>query len=185
MKLNYLLIFCLIGCSTLPKEKKLERSNPTSYVYNLPLVGLRNVLIDEANKFRSKHLILGYKENDGEPLDTLEIFDVSGNSEDFYLEQETFWSFKSAIYSIEGKPLDYEAGFHLHLEVIDEQRTQVTVYTIKPRIVIGRELLPKGLHFTRNNKYMNVPPSTIEEYEILLQIGKLVGEKDMPQAIYP
>jgi hypothetical protein len=37
----------------------------------------------------------------------------------------------------------------------------------------------------RRDKTLTVEPSTIEEYEILLKIGNLVGEKNMPSLILP
>ena len=81
--------------------------------------------------------------------------------------------------------LDYEAWFYLHLESIDETHTKLTITTFEPMLIVGRDLLPSPPHFGRGYKKMTVEPSTIEEYEILLKIGNLVGEKDMPPLILP
>jgi hypothetical protein len=81
--------------------------------------------------------------------------------------------------------LDYEAWFYLHLETLDEMKTKISIKTLEPRIIVGRELLPTPPNLVRKDKTMAVEPSTIEEYEILLEIGRLVGENDMPPLSLP
>jgi len=73
----------------------------------------------------------------------------------------------------------------LHIKSIDGLHSQITVTTIDSKIVIGKEMIPKPPHFVRKDKTLAVEPSTIEEYEILLEIGKLVGEKGMPPLSLP
>ena len=93
---------------------------------------------------------------------------------------------KSKIYLKEnGDSLDYLAGFYLHLESINESHAKISITTIDPRVIIGRELLPSPPNMVRRDNTMLVEPSTIEEYEILLEIGKLVGEKNMPPINLP
>lgn len=187
MRQNYfsLFIFFLIGCNSLPEEKKLEQKNPTTYIYNISKEVLRSQLISNIDRFRSIHLTLLYDEIGIEPLDTLEIFEPPKNKYDFYLEQEIYWQFKSLVYFVDGNPALYEAGFHLHLEEIDKQRTKVSIYTIRPRIVLGTDFLPSPPHFVRKSRYMNVTPSTIEEYKILVLVGQIVNEANMPLILYP
>jgi hypothetical protein len=93
---------------------------------------------------------------------------------------------KAKLYRSEkGGSLDYWAWFYLHLESIDNTNTKVTITTFEPEVIVGRELLPSPPHFVRRDKTLTVEPSTIEEYEILLKIGNLVGEKNMPSLILP
>ena len=84
-----------------------------------------------------------------------------------------------------GDSLNYLAGFYLHIEEIDSTHTKVSIMTIDPKVVLRRELLPSLPHMVRMDKTMSVDPSTIEEYGILLEIGRLVGEKDMPSIYLP
>lgn len=113
------------------------------------------------------------------------LFSQPNNIFDFYLEP-MYYLHKSKIYLKEnGDSLDYLAGFYLHLEKIDENHTKVSIKTIDPKIIIGREFLPSPPNMVRKDKIMSVEPSTIEEYEILLEIGRLVGEKDMPSLSLP
>jgi len=186
MRLNYyILLLLLIACTSLPTEKKPNSPNPISYVFHTSKENLRNQLILEVDRFREMHLILHYRESGGEPLDTLEIFDHPSNRGDFYLEQEDFFIFKSHIYFVEGSAAEYQFGLHLHLDEVSNGLTRVTVETIKPRIVIGKQILPSPPHFVRQLRYKYVMPSTIEEYEILRQIGELLNEQGMPSVRYP
>jgi hypothetical protein len=61
----------------------------------------------------------------------------------------------------------------------------VTVKTIDPRIITGQAFLPTPPHFVRKTKTIDVEPSTIEEFSILLEIGKLLGETGMPNLKKP
>ena len=102
----------------------------------------------------------------------------------FLLSDGGYW--KSKIYQKKNAVfLDYRVSFYLHLENIDENHTKVSIKTIEPNVIVGNDLLPSPPHFIRNYKIMVVEPSTIEEYEILLEIGKLIGEKEMPLLILP
>jgi hypothetical protein len=113
------------------------------------------------------------------------MFSQKGNSLDFCLESINYIG-KSKIYFAKGRGfLDYQAWFYLHLESIDNKHTKVRISTFKPEVVVGRKVLPGPPHFVRRDKTLTVEPSTIEEYEILLEIGNLVGEKKMPPLILP
>ena len=92
---------------------------------------------------------------------------------------------KSVVYFARGKPLDYLAEFHLHLVERGPKETQVDVWTHKPEVNLG-----KVFHFGTRGPgfaeiYVAIEPTTIEEYEILLRMGQLLGEKNMPPIIVP
>lgn len=67
---------------------------------------------------------------------------------------------------------------------MDENKTEVSLYTLKPTIDVHvRSLIQHSPGFF--NTY-NVEPSTIEEYKILLAIGEALGIKEeMPPLILP
>ena len=75
--------------------------------------------------------------------------------------------------------------FYLHIEKLNDSITKVIIKTIEPKIVIGKELIPSPPHMVRKDKTMVVESLTIEEYEILIEIGKLVRERNMPTINLP
>ena len=90
---------------------------------------------------------------------------------------------KSHVYFKGGEPVEYGAFFHLHIDSVDSRHTRISVITINPIITYDYGV-PTPPHDTRPLGCV-VPPSTIEEYEILHRIGELVGEKNMPAIKYP
>lgn len=185
----YVTLICIMSpaCSQKVERARFEQANPTEYVFNWPLADVKNAIFYSFDEFKYHNLILCYKGGVFHTIDTLGIFDQEGNSDDFYLKAQpaNFYIGKSKLYSIDEQPLDYAASFHIHLESLEGIQTLVKIVTINPRVLTGRESLPSGPHFKNKSKYLKVPPSTIEEYEILYEIGKTLGEKNMPSIKYP
>ena len=173
-----------MACSKISEPKEWNDKNPTQYVFDVSKRQLRKSLIAKIDSFRTQNWKLSFKNGDL-PIDTLTIFTVPGNHSDFYLEKDHLAKRKSYLYEIDGEKLIYEADFHIHIQSIDENHTRVRIFTIKPRVIVGKNIFPSPPHFVRQFKYQEVPPSSIEEYEILLAIGKLVNQEDMPKIIYP
>jgi hypothetical protein len=181
------LLVCLetsfVSCQNMITKIELINNNPVEYTFYTP--------IDSLYARASKQLkITNMRLRDITKKNMLtnnisSLFSRPNSIFDFYLEP-MYYLHKSKIYLKEnGDSLDYLAGFYLHLESIDETHTKVKITTIEPRIIIGRELLPSPPNMVRKDKTMPVEPSTIEEYKILLDIGRLVGEKDMPPLNLP
>lgn len=179
------LIFLSQAC--LPDfEKRTVVSNPTTYVFDYSKNEVKRAIIDVFSRGKSNDMVLSYRSSKLKPRDTLDIFDQPGNYDDFYLHPSRFIIGESSSYFINGRKADYHVdGFHLHVSDIDGAHTQVEIITIDPKIIAGKHLLPSGPHFTRELKFIDVPPSTIEEYEILLLIGKSLGQKGMPELKKP
>lgn len=177
----------LPACSQTVEKKIFNEVNPISYVFNWPLEDVKNAIFYGFDDFKYNDLVLCYKGGVFHPLDTSNIFQQVGNNDDFYLmsRPSNFFYGKSRLYSIEGKPLDYTASFHIHLESVENIQTVVKVVTINPRVAVGTNALPQGPHLVKPIDYMKVAPSTIEEYEILFEIGRILGEKKMPPIKYP
>lgn len=160
----------------------LEKKNPIEYIYNSHIDSLHSMIsqVEINNKivWDAQHANMVIEE-------VSNLLSKKGNSLDFCLEPIPILD-KSKIYlSKYGDSLDFHAWFYLHLESIDDTHTKVSITTIEPEVIVGREILPSPPHFVRLDKKVKVEPSTIEEYEILLKIGKLVQEKDMPLLILP
>jgi hypothetical protein len=170
------------SCQTKIVKIEMVKKNPTEYVFNTPM----DNLYSQVSKLRvSKMTLWDASKKNMVKTNISTLFLQSNNKFDFYLEP-VYYLRKSKIYQKEtGDSLDYLAGFYLHLESINESHAKISITTIDPLIVIGRDLLPSPPNMVRKDKTMPVEPSTIEEYEILLEIGRLVGEKNMPPINLP
>lgn len=179
------------------RTKSLEEKNPTSYVFHMPMDRLRNLIADDFTKDRSNGKYdlynipdMGIRQWDvhdaDNPYNALipeHIFDKPENNQDLYLisAQSPIISY-SKIYLKFWKPLEYYAEFQLHCEPSSENKTKIEVITHRSRVHYFSFPLFSGHAYVNVRK---VKPTTIEEYEILLRIGRLIGENDMPQLKLP
>jgi len=173
-------------------KKDLKVKNPTVYIFNKSLNKVKSA-IEKSLKFYGAECA-------GKPYQgsaTLlqknntylhrEIFEDSLNYND-YIFQARQLNRKSQIYfSIKDTiPLIYSADFHLHLVTIDINKTLVQVTTYDPYIITDKRTIGLVGEFGRNEYFKSVEPSSIEEYEILLRIGKALGVKEkMPPLLLP
>jgi len=177
-----IVVACLVHfrCTQVPQEARGLALNPTRYLFKAGLTKTKSAIIRELDGLTFSNMMLAYIDGSYSPLDTAEIFTQPGNENDFYL-----FSFDELVgesYSFPG--FEYFACFHIHLTIVDENTTMVEVKAIRPRILVGRELLPSLPHFAREYIFNTVEPSTIEEYEILMKIGNGLGTH-MPAVKYP
>jgi hypothetical protein len=173
-----------VSCQDKITKIKLINKNPVEYTFNTSKDSLFKTMTVKLTFLRIMS-IMSIKDKSNVPSEISELFSQGINKQDiFLLSDGGYW--KSRIYQKkDGEFLDYRVSFYLHLEKIDENHTKVIIKTIEPKVIVGMEFFPSPPHFVRNNKTIAVEPSTIEEYEILLEIGKIVGEKDMPTLILP
>ena len=162
----------LIGCYS---KKKLDNSNPTSYVFNANIEQVRIAIVNNTEKYNENRMSLWSKDEDKK---IILHTDIKG---DAWLNQ--FGNIESKIYFKSGKPLPYSVDFHIRLDSISENKTRVEIFTLNPKIFRWGILYGNIGHGYAHMK--EVPPSTIEEYEILLSIGEQLGEKGMPACNYP
>lgn len=180
------------------RTKHLEEKNPTSYVFHVPLTVLRERIIKDFDTDRSTSI------NDlGSVQKINRIWWNVNTANDFFPKEEYQKNFEksencfdicifpgdnpavsySKVYNKFWKPLEYSAEFQLHFTSINEQETKIEVITHNPEVLyFGFDIFGTGHSYVNTKK---VEPTTIEEYEILLRIGKLVGEKDMPSLKLP
>jgi len=172
-----------LSCKDKITKIELINKNPIEYTFNFSKDSLYKVITNDIILMRLP--VMTIKNKRIIPPEILELLLMKNNEQDIFL-----WSvgdhWKSKIYKKKkGEFLDYFVSFYLHLEKIDEYHTKVSIKTIEPKVIVGMELFPSPPHFVRNNKTIAMEPSTIEEFEILLEIGKLIGEKDMPALNLP
>ena len=110
---------------------------------------------------------------------------VSCNLKNFELMSFNFVCKSKVYFQKNGKPFIYDVDkFHIHLDSFDSNTTKVSIKVINPNIETRLTLLPT-LFGARAQKHKAVPPTTVEEYEILLIIGRALNVKDMPELVIP
>lgn len=179
------------------QEKLLSRRNPTAYVFGDTLENVHGAIqrafaehfwkdaepVDQASKdpdspFGAK---LVWRESviaalcDG-------VFEKQENANDAFLFGMPLAFGKSQIYFKNDLPLTYFADFHIHLTPIGPSKTRVEIFTYHPWVSAGLDpSAPEGPAYIM----VDVEPTTIEEYGILLKIGQQLGVKNMPELIVP
>ena len=170
-------------------ELKMNSKNPTEYVFNTPIKNM-HALIKKANGYITKGgFILSYKNNFSSYVQVSPNISTTFNHDsakyDFFLNSYGPFCFSKIYIKSNGDSLKYSAGFFIHLDSIDINKTKASIITYKPHIEIGESLLPLPPHGAHNPFLRHVNPSTLEEFEILLRIGFLLGENNMPPLILP
>jgi len=151
--------------------RKLEPKNPVFYVFHAPIDQVRNAIEssfqlpvqdDRLNGDWSPSRMSGH----GSP------------ETEFDLHQDGLT--KSAVYHWLLWPLLYKAEFKVLLAPVSDSATQVSIQTSESRVRIGPNIGGHG-----GDYYEWVRPTTIEEYRILLKIGRVLNEPDMPPMRLP
>jgi hypothetical protein len=170
------------------ESKSLPSPNPTAYTFDAGVEaihqGIRQ-LYEQQFRERSRYLFTPVFPGDGNLTDEMTaVFSQPGNENDAYFSYMHDPVGVSQVYSVGGEPAPYLADFHLHITSQEPGKTRVEVRTLRPEVLAGKTLLPRN-HMTRANIYLPVEPTTIEEYSILLKIGSIVGQADMPPLLLP
>jgi hypothetical protein len=152
-------------------KRKLERPNPTSYVFDAPISQVRNA-VDTSLSLSDQNDAL-----EGSWMPTgLNIHCC--NETEYDILQGRFT--KSRVYQWLYTPLEYTADFKLRLTPISGNKTQVDVVTSDSKVRIGSSFSAHG-----GDYYERVAPTTIEEYTILSKIGQALGQPGMPALLLP
>ena len=179
----------LVSCGprgVIIQERNMAQRNPTVYEFDAPMSAVRHSLNEVRGAQWSSQqppfhgAFLAWKE-DADPF-AEKILEKPGNEHDAYLYGTTEEVGKSELYLQDGRSLSYCANFHIHLVPVSDSRTRVEVFTHNSRVVVGeRWYLAHGNALM----YVDVSPSSIEEYQILLDIGAKLSVKDMPKLALP
>ncbi len=175
------------------ETKPLSQKNPTVYEFAHPVSDVREKLLtafadyDLMQEFYSSfnpkkssfRFFVGSREK---TLLSKDIFENPENTNDLYLHSHGEVIGPSAVYFGGGKPLRYRAKFQLHLTALDDKRTKISIITHDPAVINGSVCC--GMHGYKSND-VAVEPTTIEEYKILLFIGRILGVSDMPPLRMP
>jgi hypothetical protein len=184
---NFALPICLLVsllpcCEYSVASKKLKSKNPTVYVFNATIPKVRECLKGKGHfKLRDKLFHVAFKEDDS-PF-ARPIFDSEQNKHDAFLYNFHEPIGPSEVYFKGNEPLLYFAHFHIHLERVGPEQTKVEAISVGSKVIHGRKFSIHALGMI--NDYMDVEPTTIDEYRILLKIGSCVGQEGMPKIIVP
>jgi len=169
-------------------EYQLPQKNPTSFVFPFPV---RQVHVAVDSSLRPDYH--GWLKTS---FDTLlygraaEVLKKQENKYDFYVgaAERQCDGYVYASRDKREKHILYSFGFHIHLSPKSTDSTSVEIHTLNPQIRVGIQFPfncfnppPPGA-----TMYIAAPPSTIEEYMVLLEIGdKLCYRNKMPALVMP
>ena len=182
------LILTFTGCggykNTIEKRTMTQR-NPTVYEFEGSLEEVKNA-IREARGISWQNSQKPHEggeliwKNSSNPF-AGKIFENPKNENDAILCGMGAAVGKSAMYMKDGEGLLYYADFQIHLAAITALRTKIEISTFDSHVLAGTEWHP----FAQAGIYLEVKPTSIEEYQILLDIGKQLGATNMPKLILP
>jgi hypothetical protein len=184
------------------EERVLHERNPTNYQFNASVDEVKAAVKEAfgykwANEMnlKSKTPVLKgplysalqtqgghlFWKGEGDALSN-NLLIKPGNENDAYLAGNGWCVGLSQVYFREGMRLVYFADFHIHIAAISPSKTQVTIFTYGSSVVTGMEN-----HVAHGPAYVfgKVPPTSIEEYQVLLRIGRELGDLNMPTLSMP
>jgi len=186
------LIVSVLGCHPIVRKRDLGISNPTTFVFPASPDQIHAAVTKAVWRIPANDPVFG-------PLWKLRIIEVRArgsdspfgrdiflnpeNADDLYLHSFGGPLCASDVYLCGGGPADFEAAFHLHLRRLDQFKTQVEVLTKEPGVFCGT--YPGVPGHGPAGRLVDVPPTTVEEYRLLLAIGRELGVKDMPPLRLP
>lgn len=196
---NVLLVIYLLFLSSCARyyeciSREGEILNPTSYTFDFPEMQVRRVL-DSCFALVTSRFAPVAKEKYKSKLKSLvhKSGKLYREAPDLYFsrkEEKIFpvsMPLKSYVYkNRKGQFLEAHAEYILKIDSIDLKKTSISILLHENYVNIGRKLglNPISLGITVNRN-MDVPSTTIEEYEILKYIGNRLGQKGMPPIHYP
>jgi hypothetical protein len=174
-----------VGCASHYNYTVLDfpNKNPTSYQFKATVAEVRQAFDEIYGDRNSGFVFLSIASN--EISDTYRYLKNDENKNDVLIIPLD--SHPSYIYKGIDHIITYYAEFHVHITSVNDTTTFVEVRTINGRICTGEGFTQKIIqHAPGSFSYESVPPSTIEEYQILQKIGEKLGVKDkMPSLILP
>jgi len=168
------LIIGILLCSCSSSKYIIEEpaiKNPTSYVFSKPKQEVEKAIVEalgghESSK-RSK--FSGYILHKSLNKGNFKLMAIPGNLSKVYFNKK-------------GKAYLYCPVIQFVIDSIAENITKVSINVENPEVLTRLTLSPI---LTWIYKYKPVLATTVEEYEILLMIGKELGEKNMPELKIP
>lgn len=182
-------VLILAGCTTgkvTIEQRRFPLKNPVSYEFNASIDTVKEA-INEAHGKNSKSrqgtlskLFLAWKGN-AENWIATEALDGASANVSAYIYGMGSAVGKSKVYLKDGEELKYFADFLIQLIPISPSKTRVEITTEHSQVLAGTEFHP----FVRAGIWVEVEATSIEQYQILLDIGTQLGVQDMPILLTP
>jgi|GEM_PF-2516999 len=158
--------------------KPVDELYPMSYVYKSSANEIRKVLIEtfSNSKFYGLDCQIGYDSIGRELVHVTE----KENRNHFFINWNSWESsgeVSKIYYNLFGR-LKLIPSYHIILDSISDMQTKLIIISF-PKVKAGLSFSQNHLMPYITSRHVNVLPSTIEEYEILFNIGQKVGEKNM------
>lgn len=183
------LVVIVVGCEggkNTIEERSMPQKNPTTYEFDASLDAVKAAITAARGEGWNDAQLHGGGElawkKDGNPFAS-KVFEDPRNENDAYLGIACYAYAvgNSQMYLKDGNELSYYADFQIHLTQNGASRTRVEIIAKNSRVLAGTESHP----FARAGIFLDVDPTSIEDYQILLDIGKQLGDRDMPKLILP
>lgn len=195
------------------QEKSLSHTNPTTYEFDATMSEVKGAIKDGFETWREEQIrkyqakVWGGSGNaeckrfltfvlqsagggsllwgDDGALISKALPAKPGNENDAYIYGGEAPVGESRVYFKDGQALIYYADFHVHLTAVGTNRTRVEIFTYDCRVAVGAEKRWTVHRYGPSLIVVNVAPTTVEEYQVLLRIGEQLGTKNMPPLITP
>jgi len=178
MKNTFIIIFacCFLSCSTskyVPIVIDPLEQNPTEYIFYSSKQEVEKAIIEAfgGRKSSKKSKFSGYFLSEY-PKGSFKLLSDGGNLSKVYFRKN-------------GEAYRYIPTIQIVIDSIAESTTKVSINITDPKIFTRLTLLPTFPWMERGGKYLIVSATTVEEYEILLMIGKELKEENMPELKIP
>lgn len=179
----WILMMFFVSCNRY-QEIEFNDKNPISYCFSTNPKQVKEAVIKKFDNYKTMNLDLVLKNENKFDRKINLLLSQNGNENDICLR--TFGDcLSSKVYLKDNKPALLEVDFHVHLDSLGINRTKVTINTLRYEIYTGAKIGISDNFVLGQPNTEKVPPSTIEEYEILLAIGEELGQKGMPPCNYP
>jgi len=172
-----------------PIERKTPSSpNPTSYLFSSPFPKMLAAMDDLCSKDRplsdadtptSRNILYCHRTSEGYVYQYTPNFKPDADRDRIVIKT---LNIDSRSYFVNGKPLRYSCMYAVILQRIDSNKTRVTIEPIELQTINGTT---RGMHLGIVPNIITLRPTSIEEYDILLYLGKRTGESGMPPMQLP
>jgi hypothetical protein len=171
----------LMGCC-FKIAMRLHPPNPTEYVFHTGFTSARSAVWQTLSEYDFRYRQMIAEDRGTVHHDTL--LDAESNRNDIRLYAYEDIGRSAMYYSWWGR-LKLNASFQIHFDSIAPGLTRIAIRTFDAEVMSGiRPGLGDNLTLLKPC-YSPAPPSSVEEYELLLVIGRLLGEQGMPELRKP
>ncbi|RYE56468.1 MAG: hypothetical protein EOP48_07950 [Sphingobacteriales bacterium] len=176
----FILILVLVSCSSRKVLSNSNSQNPTAYIFNINVDSARFVFANSYWKYHNELRFdlreINYHGDGKERLWTdraQTALQGEAYKHDVWMQLSVD---SSSVYKDEeGKPLSYLMECKAHFEPVGSHQTRMEIQVLSAKVAVGKKLLPSTPHFGNSDILKEVKPTTVEEYKLLLCLGKELG----------